>query len=706
MKQVVIKSGSAQIANTPSPLVEPKTVLVDVKHSLISAGTEMQSVNLSAMPLYKRALKQPENVKKVLTSIKNNGLKSTIERVKGQLDFGSPTGYSAAGEIIAVGDEVEHFKVGDLVACAGAGIANHAEIINVPVNLCVKLPHELDTLLGSTVTLGAIAMQGLRRFNPTLGETVLVVGAGLLGIITLQLLKANGCHVIVVDISEQRLSHAQTLGADLILNPSEGYADEVSRFTEGYGADGVIITAGSSSDDIIHQAALATRRKGRIVLVGDVGLGLKREDFYKKEIDFLISCSYGPGRYDAAYEIEGQDYPLPYVRWTENRNMASYLHLLAQDKIKLPRDHVFSVDECEKAYASLKQGPSSPIAVFLTYPRSVSEKRQTKITLLSPKTATLSVALIGASSFVQSIHVPHLKKIGKTSFSGVMSKTGSSAASLAKQISAAYATTELNEILQDKGTNIVVISSKHHLHGHQVLSALRAGKHVFAEKPLVTTQTELDEIKRFYEATPNAPLLMTGFNRRFSPIMQKLKANLRDRKTPLMINYRMNGGFIPKDHWIQTHEGAGRNIGEACHIYDLFNFLTGSTFTNVQAASIRPSGEQWLKNDNFSATISYADGSVANLIYTSLGSKSHPKETMEIFTDGVVYSMSDYKSLTKTAKSTETLYQNETIDKGHAQEMEAFIAAIESGSSWPITLHDQINATQISFDVEHGLQKE
>ncbi|WP_032112821.1 bi-domain-containing oxidoreductase [Candidatus Paracaedibacter symbiosus] len=707
MKQVVINAGSAKIVDVPAPFVDSKSILVSVDYSCISVGTEMKSVQLSAMPLYKRALKQPDNVRKVLQSIKDNGLAATVAKVKGKLDFGSPSGYSAAGRVVAVGAEVSGFSVGDAVACAGAGIANHAEVINVPVNLAVKIPAGVDQLSASTVTLGAIAMQGVRRFNPLLGETVVVLGMGILGAITTQILKANGCQVIAVDVNDQRLKYAQTIGADVVLNPLKGeYDEKVRHYTDGYGADGVIITAASPSDVIVHQSALATRRKGRIVLVGDVGLGLRREDFYQKEIDFLISCSYGPGRYDPYYEMEGHDYPLPYVRWTENRNMSAYLSLISQGKIEIPGDNVFGIDEVKQAYQALGQGETSPLAAFLTYPRSEEERLQSSVALLNPVREGMRLAIVGASSFTQSVHLPNITRIKECGIHAVMSRTGTTATAIAQQYQATYATTDYEKILTDDKVDAVLISSPHNLHASQVLKALEAGKATFVEKPLATTHTQLQQIKNFFKERKSFPLLMTGFNRRFSPVMVMLKQHLKERQTPLIINYRMNAGFIPKDHWVQTHEGAGRNIGEACHIYDIFSYLTGSRPLSISAHAVGPNSEQWVKNDNFVATIRYEDGSVATLTYTSQGSKIFPKERMDLYVDGKVYYMDDYKKLEKYETKKQELYTASSPDKGHKEEMKAFISCFTQGREWPISLEDQVLATHISLCVEDQIQKD
>ena len=487
MKQVLIRAGNAVVADVPAPCVDPKTILVQVHYSCVSVGTEMASVKISGLPLYKRALKQPENVRKVLALVKEQGLSKTLKRVQGQLNAGSPTGYSAAGVVLEVGSEVEGFSPGDLVACAGAGIANHAEVINVPVNLAVKLPEGLDLLPASTVTLGSIALQGVRRFTPTLGETVVVVGLGILGQIVCQLLQANGCRVIGVDLHQSRIDAALKKGLDVGLISAGSYVERILAYTDGLGADGVIITAGSSSDTIMHDAMHACRKKGRVVLVGDVGLNLKREDFYKKELDFFISCSYGPGRYDATYEEGGQDYPLPYVRWTENRNMEAYLQLLASGKVSLEGYYgdPFPIQEATKAYLALQQ-EDSPLAVFLQYPQ-VSGTPSRKVVVGPAKKLSqdkISVGLAGLGGFAQAVHLPNLTKFNTMfDIKGVMSRTGSNAKATALQYSIPYATTDYQELLQDTDINLVMIATRHDLHASMALRALQAGKNVFLEKP-------------------------------------------------------------------------------------------------------------------------------------------------------------------------------------------------------------------------------
>lgn len=708
MKQVLIQGGGAIVADVPAPNVSPANILVQVAYSCISVGTEMAGVRMSGLPLYQRALKQPENVKRVLEMMRDQGIKRTMDRVSGKLSGGSATGYSASGKVIAVGDQVDGFSLGDRVACAGAGVANHAEFIDVPVNLAVRIPETVGSDIASTVTLGAIAMQGVRRAQPTLGETIVVVGLGILGQLTAQMLSANGCRVIGVDLDARRIRLGLDNGMDLGIDPAtDNYVDRVLKHTGGIGADGVIVTAATESNQVISEAMQACRKKGRVVLVGDVGLDLNRADFYKKELDFLISASYGPGRYDPSYEEGGQDYPIAYVRWTENRNMQAYIELLARRKINLDKFHhtPFPIDQSGEAYEALKGEGDRPLMVLLSYPvRADAPARRVEMRTQVPKSDRIRVAIAGASSFAQGMHLPNMVILRKDyELRAVMSRTGANARAVATQYQAAYCTTDFEEILRDDQVDLVMITTRHNFHGAMVLQALHAGKHVFVEKPLTLNVDELAEIENFYIANPSGPLLMVGFNRRFAPALQNIRQILQGRTTPIIANYRMNAGFIPPDHWVHGPEGGGRNLGEACHIYDLFNSLCDGTLaTSVSALAISPSGEQWARNDNFVATIKYQDGSVCTLTYTALGDKSYPKERMEVFVDGKVLVMDDYKSVQVYGAKYKG-WSAKSVEKGQLQELDALADTLLRHKPWPISLTEQIQATRIAFEVERQI---
>lgn len=706
MKQVLIRGGSVAVEDVPAPQASPRSILVRVEHSCVSVGTELTSVRMSGLPLYKRALKQPHHAKKVLDIAKNEGFARTYKRVRGMLAAGLPTGYSAAGTVIAVGDQVDGFRAGDRVACAGAGIANHAELIDVPVNLAVRIPDGLGTGAASTVTLGAIALQGVRRVQPTLGESVAVVGLGILGQLAVQLLHASGARVIGSDLDPRRIETARAHGLAHGIGPGEDFPARVHELTDGFGADAVLITAATESDEVVRQAMQACRKKGRVVLVGDVGLHLQRADMYEKELDFLISTSYGPGRYDDVYELEGQDYPIGYVRWTENRNMEEYLRLLADGRVSLDGlgQQEFPVDDAEAAYESLKSGDERPLLVLLSYPeRAEASTRTTRLRTLAPKQGKIGVALVGAGAFAQGQHLPNLIKLREHyELRAVVSRTGATAKAVAARAEAGYATTDLDEALGDDAIDLVLISTRHDTHAALTLRALEAGKAVFVEKPLALTEAELDAISGFYESRADGPLLQTGFNRRFSPAAAKLRELLAGRTSPLVANYRMNAGYIPLDHWVHGPEGGGRNIGEACHVYDLFDFLVGAEETAVQAQAIAAESRHWAANDNFVATIGYADGSVCTLTYTALGHRDHPKERLDVYAAGRVLTLDDYKSLSVDGGGSG--WRSTTVQKGHVEELQELARALREGGPWPIPLEQQLQATRISFAVERALR--
>ncbi|PIK15121.1 Gfo/Idh/MocA family oxidoreductase [Halobacteriovorax sp. JY17] len=710
MKQVVIKGGGAVVEKVPTPQLEAGTVLVEVQASCISIGTEMSGVKTSALPLWKRAMRQPENVKKVFESVAQQGMNRTMSLVKGKLSAGNATGYSAAGKIVAVGAGVEGLFLGDRVACAGAQCAHHAEIIRVPSNLAVKVPDNITIEEASTVTLGAIALQGVRRASPTLGEKFVVVGLGVLGQLTMQFLKANGCNVIGIDLDTSRVDVATEHGMDYGLSNDFGsHIDQVARLTDGHGADGVIITAATPSNEVVSHAFKMTRKKGRVVLVGDVGLDLNRADFYAKEIDFFISCSYGPGRYDNNYEERGLDYPLPFVRWTENRNMGQYLSLISQGKVEVKKmvSNVYPLEDASKAYESLKDNGAKALMVLLSYPdKKLIDKLETKVEnpmFSSSSKGKVKLAIIGAGGFAKGMHLPNIQKRNDLfSLKAIVSRTGHNAMATAKQFAAEYSSTDFNDVLNDEDINTVVIATRHNLHGKMALEALKSGKNVLLEKPLTIFEDEFREIKDYFSKREETPVLLTGYNRRFSPYVQKIRSLLKNRTNPMIINYKMNAGFLPKDHWtLSPEEGGGRNIGEACHIYDVFTFLTDSEFTSVTVQNICPKTEHYSSKDNFVATFKFKDGSVATLTYTAIGNKEFPKESMEVFCDGLVVSLNDYKKL--EVSGNKLVYSSPSPEKGQMEEIVAFATSINEGKEWPIPLWQQFQVTEMAFAVDREL---
>lgn len=706
MKQLLVKKGQVLVEEVPSPLVSPNNVLVKVHYSCLSPGTEMTTVKGSGEPIYKRLLKRPEYIKKAFDLVKEKGFINAKSLLQGKIDASQAIGYSASGVVISVGINVTGISVGDPVACAGGGYANHAEIIDVPVNLVVKLEPNMSLDLASTVTLGAISLQGIRRANPVLGEFVVVYGLGILGHLTVQMLKNAGCRVIGIDLDQKRIDLGIKEGLEVGINPKvQDVVERVNLLTNNLGADTVIICAASNDDDIINQSMKICRKKGKVVLVGSVSLNFSREDFYRKEIDFLISTSYGPGRYDSLYEEDGQDYPYAYVRWTENRNMREYLRLLNEGNIKLDSlvDKSFSLTDAPAVYADLKSGILKSIVIILSYPDLLDQSSVSRLIKLpessSGNSASIKVGIAGAGGFAQSTHLPNLKQL-KNDYEiySVMNRTGANALGVAKQFEAKFAATDYAELLVDPVVNLIMICTRHNLHASMTLNALRSGKNVFVEKPLAMTAEEIAEIKEFYQSNPTAPLLMTGFNRRFSSAAGIINKLTSASTTPLLINYKMNAGFISNDVWVQGIEGGGRNIGEACHIYDLFNHLTRSDCLSVSVDYITPVGLQWKSNDNFIATLKYSNGSVCTLSYTSMGVKAFPKESCEIFFDGQVIELTDYKEVVHYSSKGKKSYS--CSGKGHLEELEALANCLKNGGPWPISLKEQFSATEISLKVE------
>ena len=708
MLQAVVKKGKVLAERVPSPNVSKGSVLIKVVNSCISAGTEMSNVSETGKSLIKRALEQPAEVKNALNFARENGLMKMLARVKGVIDGGKPTGYSVSGIVIGIGEGVSEYSVGDHVAAAGAGIANHAEFVDVPVNLVMKMPKGMDFKSASTVTLGGIAMQGVRRADLRLGEICVVQGAGILGLLAQQMLQAAGIRTIVVDLDDHRLEIAKNLGAEVVLNPkNEDIVKRVLGISDGHGADAVLFTAATSSNEPLSQAFQMCKRKGRVVLVGVSGMEIKRGDIYKKELDFLVSTSYGPGRYDTNYEDKGLDYPYAYVRWTENRNMVEYLRLVHTGAIDLEAliNAEYPIDEVEKAFDILKNGEHpKPIISILNYGQDVdlgafevAEKR------IQFKTSTVSndviqVAMVGTGGFATGTHLPNLKKLsGKFQIRAIVNRTGQKAKAVAEQYGADYATTDISEVLGDKNIDLVIITTRHDNHGELVLKCLEANKHVFVEKPLCTTREELDRIKAYYNDKTDGPLLMVGFNRRFSPYAQEIARHTNNRTNPLIVQYRMNAGYIPLDHW--THEDGGRIVGEACHLIDLMSFLTGSSIQSISSEHLSPTTDKYSQHDNRSIVLKYEDGSVCTVQYFAVGSKKLSKEFMEVHFDEKSIVMDDYKSLMGYGISIKEV-SSAIAQKGQFEELEAVYDCLRNGQAWPIALWDIIQTTEATFAIE------
>jgi len=712
MLQALIKKGKVTPNQVPAPTVSDNSLLIKVMNSCISTGTELSGVVNSGKSLIRRALEQPENVARVLDMARTDGLKSTLMRVKGKIAVGQPTGYTLSGVVIGVGEGVKGFNVGDRVTAAGAGIANHAEYVDVPVNLVVKMPDELNFEKASTVALGSIAMHGVRRCAPGLGEYIAIVGLGALGQLALQMCKLAGARVIAVDYDTRRLEIASKNDADLIIDPNRDDPEKiVKHYTGGRGCDAVIFTAATSDPAALSSTFAMCRRKGRVVMIGVYGKELNRDDIYKKEIEFLISTSYGPGRYDDAYEQDGLDYPYAYVRWTENRNMAEYLRLLETEELQIDDliEGTFDIEEVEAAYAFLQE-PQKPLLVTLSYGRPAEELipatgyEQTYINpeVQQPRAAAngkLNVAIVGAGGFATAMHLPNLLKLKeKFRVQAIMSRSGNNAAEIARQNNAAYSTTDYDKILGDPEIHLVMICTRHNLHADMSMAALQAGKHVFVEKPLAVAEDELLQFEEFYDTQDQAkPVLMIGFNRRFSKYMVAARNLVKERINPLYVHYRMNAGYIPLDHWVHGKEGGGRIIGEGCHIIDLFNYLIGSTAIEIAVSKLRPVTGSLLDSDNRVVTLTYADGSVATLEYFAVGSKQLSKEYLEVHFDEKSLVMDNYQALKGYGLECR-MSSARSPQKGHLDELTALHRAITASSPYfPIPLADMLETSRLTI---------
>lgn len=708
MRQVVVKKGTVLTLKVPMPRVSGKNVLVQVKYSCISAGTEMMSVSQSEKNIVKKALEQPQKVKQAIDMVKANGIVSVLQKVEATGNA-KPLGYSASGVVIEVGDEITDIKIGDEVAVAGAGIANHAEIVSVPRNLVMRRPKGLGMDEAATVALGGIAMQGVRRMNAVLGETIIVFGLGFLGQLAAQMLSVSGCHVIGVDFSEERLAMAKACGCEYGFKTIVGANEKIIKeITGDRGVDGVLIAAATNSDDILNQCFNITRRKGRVILLGVVGCKFDREAMYQKELDFGISTSYGPGRYDESYEEKGIDYPYAYVRWTENRNMEEYLRLLGSKKITISQmiESVSNASETTEAYERLKAPGKKPLVSLLKYDRDIKDiVEEDRLSIKSTPMGKdiINVAVIGAGGFAKATHLPNLLQLkDKYNIYAIMSQTGLNAQNIAEQYHAEYSTTDYNKILNDDNVDLVIICTRHNLHAKLAIEALEHGKSVLLEKPLAMNIDELEKIKEAVSVCKGT--LMVGYNRRYSSVFSTIKKELAERVSPVIMNYTMNAGYIPLDHWVHTEEGGGRIIGEACHIVDLCSYIIGAKVKEISCNSI-DGMEAISARDNVIITMKYDDGSVANITYTSLGNPRSGKEECEIYCDKKTIKMSNYASLEGYGTGFKNT-QSKQQDKGHYRELEVLYDAMKNGVKFPISWESLEETSKITLIAEEKCKNE
>lgn len=706
MKQVIqnFKSGELLVDDVPAPSLSPGFVLVQNHFSLISAGTERSTVSTGQASLLGKARQRPDLVKQVLATYRKEGFFETLKRVRTKLETLKELGYSSAGKVLMSMDTNGSFLPGERVACGGGGYASHAGIIAVPQNLIVKVPKSVGLDHAAFTTLGAIAMQGVRQANPKLGEYVCVIGLGLLGQITAQILRANGCHVFGIDTSLEMVALAKKLKCrEALTRQDPGLSSALDAFTAGRGFDSVIITAASQSADPIELSTSILRSKGVIVVVGAVPMNVPREPhFYRKELELKISCSYGPGRYDHTYEEQGHDYPYGYVRWTENRNMDAFIKLLENESIDLKPliTHVFAIDDATEAYDIITgKKKERAIGILLKYPE-IADSSRIKLNGSAPGAAkSLGIGFIGAGSFAQKFLIPNCKQSGE--LIAVVTSRGVTAKSVGEKFLFARFGTDPKEVLADPAINTIFIATRHNTHANFAISALQADKNVFVEKPLALTEGDLSAIGRIASERKNCRL-MVGFNRRFAPLALEAKRIFSAFHEPLVINYRVNAGFIPKNHWVQTAEGGGRILGEVCHFVDFIQFVTGALPERVFAECISSSNENTTNRDNVAITLRLSDGSIGQIVYVANGSALLNKERIEISGGGSTFVIDDFK--VGELFSDGNFKKIQKPGKGHHEEVEVFLKSIREGSPSPISLESLLATTAATFEILNSLQ--
>jgi predicted dehydrogenase/threonine dehydrogenase-like Zn-dependent dehydrogenase len=714
MKQVLqdARHGHISVVEVPAPQLLPGCVLVRVAASVVSAGTERASAEFASKSLMQKARARPDLVREVISKIQRDGILSAVQAVRSRLDQPQAPGYSSAGTVIAAGEGVNDLQPGDRVACAGAGFAVHAEVARVPRLLVAKIPagnagNDAPFEEAAFATLGAVALHGIRTAEVKLGDLVAVIGLGLLGQLTVQLLKAAGCRVLGLDINPARAQLAQELAADAVAVSAADFRNLCQERSQGLGVDSVLIAAETPSSDPVNLAGALARDRAIVVAVGTVGIDIERKAYFEKELDFRISRSYGPGRYDSAYEQKGRDYPIGYVRWTETRNMQAFLQLLAEKKVSVGPliTHRFPIERAQSAYHLITGKPGDPfLGVVIQYPEAADESPTLRL-VPPPGSAALrsesgsakeiSVGLLGAGVFATNTLLPAIKSSGEVTLSGVCTATGPHAQRAARTFGFAYCTTETAQIIGDPAINTVVIATRHHLHADQVLAAIGAGKNVFCEKPLCLTEDELRSIVRAYRQPPagHRSALMVGFNRRFAPMIARTKEFLAPISEPLVLTYRINAGYLAPDHWVNDPEqGGGRIRGEVCHFVDTLMFLAASPIIEVEARPLANAGRY--SGDNVLASIRFANGSAGTITYLANGDRSFSKERIEVFGGGAVAVLEDFRRLELARNGRkQTLRSRFRQDKGHRAEWAAFAASIRDRRESTIPFEEIVNAT-------------
>lgn len=699
MKQVLqaTRGGRTRVADVPPPALRPGAVLVRTRWSVISAGTERLIIELAGKSLVGKAMARPDLVRKTLEKVRREGVVSTFRAVSGRLSGDVPLGYSASGDVLAVGDGVTDLKPGDRVACAGAGFANHAEILCVPRNLCARVPDGADLRAASAATLGAIALHAVRTADLRLGETAVVVGLGLLGQIAVQMLRSSGVRVVAVDRDPVRAELARKLGAAAAASGDDDPGALVRGLTDGHGADAAIVAAGSDDSSPTILAAQLCRRRGTVVVLGAVGMDLERRLFYEKELSLRMSTSYGPGRYDPTYEERGVDYPYAHVRWTEGRNLGAVLDLIARGQLDLAPllTHEFAIERADDAYAVVRgERPEPFLGIVLRYDGTAEPAPAPRAPAPSasrrPRGTTVGLGVIGAGQFAVSVLLPALRGAGGVEFAAVTTAGGATADAIRRTFGFRRTAATADEVLASDDVDAAVILTRHETHAPLVIAALAAGRACFVEKPLAIRREQLAEVVLAMERTPG--LVQVGFNRRFAPTTSALRARLANRTSPLHARYRVNAGRVPPGHWtLDPDVGGGRVVGEACHFLDLLAYVAGARIVRVEAERVG--------DDGAAALLRFGDGSTAVLEYVTSGDASLGKEHVEVHWEGESYVLDDFRRLTRHAGGRAEELWKGAQDKGHAAECAAFVRAVREGGASPVPFSEAVDATDASFAV-------
>jgi predicted dehydrogenase/threonine dehydrogenase-like Zn-dependent dehydrogenase len=702
------KTGEMRIEEVPTPALRAGGILVRSCFSLISAGTERKKVDMARSSLLGKARQRPDLVRQVIRKARAEGIGQTLEKVRNRLDTPDPLGYSLSGVVIDVAPDVSGVRPGDPVACAGAGYANHAEAVWVPTNLAVPVPVGVSMEAAAFTTVGAIALQGVRQAAPTLGEWVAVIGLGLVGQLAVQLLKANGCRVVAIDLDPKKVELAESLGADLgLVRGAQDELQTVHEATDGYGVDAALVAAAAKSSDPVVLAGDLCRDRGRIVVLGMVSLDVPWNDFYHKELEIRLSRSYGPGRYDPSYEEGGNDYPIGYVRWTENRNMAEFLHFVATGKVRVEPliTHRFPLAAATDAYAILAGERKEPyLGILLQYPESPHLPSRVSLRSMGglgdDSSRPVRAGFIGAGNFAKTMLLPRLKDNPSVALTGVATATGSSAKHVASRFGFDFCTSDYRELLDDPRTNTVFIATRHRSHARLAREGLERGKAVFVEKPLAMNLDELGEV--LAAAREPGARLMVGFNRRFSPLVGFLREALSRCSAPPAMVYRVNAGPLPRDHWFRDPQEGGRLLGEGCHFIDLLLYLAGSRPETVHAVSLGK--EAGVTVDTFAVTLTFENGAIGQVLYAGNGDPSFPKERLELFAGGTAAVLDDFRQATITHNGKSRRSQLPRQDKGHAEELRRFTDALRTGGPMPIRLEELALTSLVSILAVRSIQ--